>query len=198
MKALFLDRDGVVNVDTGYIGSVDRFVWREGIFDFLRAAQDRGYRLVVVTNQSGVARGYYTVADYENVTRFMREGLAREGICLAGVYACFHHKDAVVPAYRGDSFWRKPNAGMILQAALDLRIDIARSVMIGDSESDMIAATAAGVGSRLWLTEEEGAVEKIPSVHVVRDFNQARQFLDRREDFVESRSEGSALETSRL
>jgi len=155
-RALFLDRDGVINEDTGYIGSVDRFVFKNGLFDLMRYAQDRGYLLVVVTNQSGVARGMYTAQDHEAVMAWMVEALKREGISLDLHLTCYDLKDAPVEAYRRDSFWRKPNAGMIMEAIQRLNIDPACSVMLGDKVSDMQAAQSAGVETCLLLSEEKG------------------------------------------
>lgn len=136
-RGLLLDRDGVINEDHGYVGTYDRFVFKAGIFPFLRAAQEKGYRLVVVTNQSGVARGYYTRADYEDLTARMQADLAAQGLRLDGVFACFESEG---------SFWRKPNPGMILEAALRFDLDLSRSALVGDKDSDMQAGRAAGVG----------------------------------------------------
>ena len=152
-KALFLDRDGVINLDRAYVGRQEDFTFMPDVFPVLRAAQDRGYRLVVVTNQSGVARGYYTEAAYESLTFWMRQVLLREGITLDAVLACFEHPDATVAAYKRESFWRKPQAGMLLEATQRFRLDPARSVLIGDQPRDLEAAEAAGIAKRLWLTD---------------------------------------------
>lgn len=168
-RALFLDRDGIINVDHGYVGSVERFVFREGIFDLTRTAQDLGYRLVVITNQSGIARGHYTEADFQALTRWMRAVFARQDIALAGVYHCPYLAGAPHPRYARDSFWRKPQPGMILEAAQSLDLDLARSVFIGDQPSDMAAAAAAGVGRRILVTgrppEPPDADAVVPDLH---------------------------------
>ncbi|MGE4350731.1 MAG: D-glycero-alpha-D-manno-heptose-1,7-bisphosphate 7-phosphatase [Bdellovibrionales bacterium] len=158
-KALFLDRDGVINEDTGYIGQIDRFRFQEGVFDFLRRVQDGGYLLVVVTNQSGVARGYYTEEDHKKLTRWMRERMAEQGVSLAGDYACFEHPDAQVERYRRQSFWRKPHPGMILQAAVDLSLDLGRSAMLGDGDRDLQAAAQAGVPKLILFGHGPSTVE---------------------------------------
>jgi len=170
-RGLLLDRDGVVNIDRGYIHTRAAFTFMLGLFPFLRIAQDRGYRLAIVTNQAGVARDLYSVRAYEDLTAWMLEALRSEGITIDLVLACFEHPDGVVEPYRRESFWRKPNPGMILEAAQRLRLDLARSIMIGDTKRDMEAAQAAGVGTRLWLTID--SVENLPGVTVVRDFAQA-------------------------
>ncbi|NTU76471.1 MAG: HAD family hydrolase [Alphaproteobacteria bacterium] len=174
-RGLLLDRDGVINVDRGYVSARDQFSFLPGLFPFLRAAQDRGYRLAIVTNQSGVARGLYTLDDYERLTAWMMESFRREGIGIDLVLACFEHGEGAVPAYSRESFWRKPNPGMILEAARRLRLDLARSAMIGDNARDMQAARAAGVGLCLWLTQDPTA--SLPDVKTVRDFDQTLSLM---------------------
>ena len=150
-RGFLLDRDGVVNVDHGYVGRREDFAFMPDLFPFLRKIQDAGYRLAILTNQSGVARGLYTADDYESLTVWMREALAAEGITMDLVLACFEHPDAVIPAYGRESFWRKPNAGMVLEAIQRLDLDPARSVFLGDQMRDMQAAQAGGVGTCLLL-----------------------------------------------
>jgi D-glycero-D-manno-heptose 1,7-bisphosphate phosphatase len=170
-RGLLLDRDGVINVDQGYVGTPTRFQFMPGLFDFLRAAQNYGYRLAVLTNQSGVARGLYTVADFETLTHWMQSELAREGVALDLVLASFEHRDGSVKAYRRDSYWRKPNPGMVFEAAVRLNLDLSQSVFLGDTLSDMQAALNGGVGMPLWLTRsKEDAPE---GVVIVRDFDAA-------------------------
>ncbi len=175
-RGLLLDRDGIVNIDTGYVGTRERFVFQVGLFPFLRASQDRGYRLAIVTNQAGVARGYYTRDGYEELTAWMLDALRQEGISVDLVLACFTHRDGVVPELRRDSFWRKPNPGMILEAALRLNLDLPRSAMIGDSEKDMIAALQAGVGTCLFMNAKKRI--ELEGVRSVNGFDQAFEALD--------------------
>ena len=179
-RGLILDRDGVVNLDKGYVGLRDQFVFQYGIVPFLRGAVDRGYRLAIVTNQSGVARGFYSVADYEDLTRWYVEALRREGIDIPLVLACFELPDASVAAYARESFWRKPRPGMVAEAALRLDLDLARSIIMGDKKRDIESGLAAGVGRGLWLTAEDVAAEAAqlgPFVRVVRDFDAAAMAL---------------------
>lgn len=150
-----MDRDGVINEDHGYISTFDRFAFKPGLFSFLRRARDCGFRLAVVTNQSGIARGYYSLRDYEALTAFMQEALAKEGIVLDLVLASFTHPEGVEESLRRVSFWRKPNPGLVLEAAQRLNLDLSRSIMIGDKESDMLAAMAAGVGKAYWFGGEK-------------------------------------------
>lgn len=158
-RALLLDRDGVVNVDSGYVGHRDRFVFTDGIFGLTRHAMDRGFRTVVITNQSGIARGYFTEAEFLELSDWMRGRFLAEGVELAGVFHCPYHRGGVVKRYARDSFWRKPNPGMILEAARLLDLDLPGSVFLGDQLTDMDAAKAAGVGQRVLLAEAGRAPE---------------------------------------
>ncbi len=151
-RALFLDRDGVINEERGYVGSWDQFAFMPDVFDILVKAQDAGYRLVITTNQSGVARGYYNIADYEDLTRRMLDSFAAHGISIDMVLAGFCHELGVVPELARQSQWRKPNVGMAFEAATKLGLDLSRSAMIGDKDTDMQFAKNAGIPTRLWLT----------------------------------------------
>ena len=145
--ALFLDRDGVVNVDRGFVARREDFVWQEGIFDLVRLALARGFVPVIVTNQSGIGRGLYTLADYAALTAWMLARFAAERATIARVYHCPYHPEAEIAQYRAVHPWRKPQPGMLLAAQVDLQLDLGRSVMVGDRWSDVGAAVAAGVGN---------------------------------------------------
>ncbi|HEU0117028.1 MAG TPA: HAD family hydrolase [Alphaproteobacteria bacterium] len=174
-RGLLLDRDGVINVDHGYVGTRAQFEFMPGIFGFLRAAQDRGYRLAILTNQSGVARGNYTARDHENLMAWMLKEMAKEGIAIDLTLACFEHIEGTVPEYRRESFWRKPNPGMVLDAVQKLRLDPARSAFLGDTMRDMEAAQAGGIKTCLWL---ESKITKAPTgVTLVRNFDEALKAL---------------------
>jgi D-glycero-D-manno-heptose 1,7-bisphosphate phosphatase len=137
-KALFIDRDGVINEDSAYPFKPEHIVFKEGIFDFCRKALEKGYIVVVVTNQAGVAKGYFQEEDVVRLHEWMRSKFIEQGVDIAGFYYCPFHKKAVVEKYRVDSDCRKPKPGMILQAARDFDIDISKSLMVGDKESDRI------------------------------------------------------------
>jgi D-glycero-D-manno-heptose 1,7-bisphosphate phosphatase len=143
-RAVFFDRDGVINVDRGYVHRVEDFEFVPGIPFMLRELQLDGWRLVVVTNQSGIGRGLFSEDDYERVTQHMREQLALHGVRLDGVYHCPHAPEQGCGC-------RKPAPGMLLRAAASLGLDLSRSVLMGDKESDMQAAHAAGLkGAIRW------------------------------------------------
>ena len=148
-RGLFLDRDGVINEDIGFVSQIKDFVFKPGIFDFLLQAQNKGYRLFIITNQSGVGRGLYSVHDYEELTEWMLKKLKNMGVNIDAVMHCFEKKDeAVVAPYNRESYWRKPSPGMILDAALRYQIDLSCSVLVGDKQSDIDAAEAAGIRQR--------------------------------------------------
>lgn len=171
--ALFLDRDGVINIDHAYVHKRENFEFVDGIFDLVAAAKGLGYLVVVVTNQAGIGRGYYTVADFHVLMDWVGAQFAARGGALDGVYFCPDHPEHGIGAYRRDSSFRKPGPGMLLQAARELGIDLAGSVMIGDKASDAQAGQAAGVGTLLFF----GADEDIGPARRIDALAQALPFL---------------------
>lgn len=144
--ALFLDRDGVLNEDPGYVYRWEDFHWIEGAREAVAAFNAAGWWVFVVTNQSGVGRGYYTEADVHALHVRMTESLAEVGGHVDAYYYCPHHPDAPDPAYRHpDPPDRKPNPGMLLRAMADWPVDAARSLMVGDKDGDIEAGRRAGV-----------------------------------------------------
>ncbi len=144
-RGLFLDRDGVINEEIGYlIRQADvRFI--PGIFSLCRTAKTLGYKLIIVTNQSGIARGYYTEADFHKLMDWMRAEFQQQRVCLDAVYFCPYHPDHGVGEYRREHEDRKPNAGMLRQAGREFELSLTESVMVGDRCSDVAAAAAAGL-----------------------------------------------------
>ncbi len=139
-KALFLDRDGVINIEKNYLYKQEDFEFVDGIFDLCRYFQSEGFAIVVVTNQSGICRGYYSEADFKKLTEWMEAEFAKENIKIAKTYYCPHHPD-----FTGSCSCRKPEPGMFLQAQKELALDLEQSVMVGDKPSDIEAAQRAGV-----------------------------------------------------
>ena len=155
VPAAFLDRDGVINIDSGYVGRWEEFEYLPDAIEGLKKLQSAGFKLFVVTNQSGIARGYYTEDDFLLLTETMTADLAAKGVELSAVYYCPYLEDADLESYRVTSALRKPEPGMLLKAAHEHDIDLARSVMVGDKASDMIAAERAGVPHRYHVTSDE-------------------------------------------
>jgi D-glycero-D-manno-heptose 1,7-bisphosphate phosphatase len=156
-SALFLDRDGVINVDHGYIHRPDQFEFVPGIFQLARFWTSELRRpIVVVTNQSGIGRGYFDESAYADLTRWMCDRFEAESAAIARVYHCPCDPLHGVGEYRRDHPWRKPKPGMILQAVSDLGLDPARWVIVGDQMSDIEAGTAAGLGLRILLAARPG------------------------------------------
>jgi D-glycero-D-manno-heptose 1,7-bisphosphate phosphatase len=174
-RALLLDRDGVINVDHGYVGTIDRFDFISGIFPFLRAARDIGYRLAVLTNQSGVARGKYTADDHDTVTAHMVNEFRREKIDIDLTLVCFEHPEGAIKKYARESFWRKPNPGMVFESLRCLNCDPARSAFVGDNLRDMQAAQSGGIARCIWLTQKQ--VEPVAGVDIVANYDDALKLL---------------------
>jgi D-glycero-D-manno-heptose 1,7-bisphosphate phosphatase len=153
--ALFLDRDGVINIDHGYVCKPENFDFIEGIFELVANANAFGYLVIVVTNQAGIGRGYYTEADFHELTSWMRAQFAARGAHIDAVYFCPDHPEHGVGSYRRETVFRKPGPGMLLKATDELGIDLHRSVLVGDKDSDIKAGAAAGVGCLIFYDQVE-------------------------------------------
>ena len=139
-KIAFFDRDGVLNISSinnGYIGYKKDFKWVPGAKKALKYVQNLGYKIVIVTNQSGVARGYFSIRDVYILHRYIKSSLAKIGVKIDGIFFCPFHEDGVIPKYKKKSNLRKPNNGMFLNVKKKWRIDMDNSFMVGDQKTDM-------------------------------------------------------------
>ncbi len=143
--ALFLDRDGVINVDRNYVYRVEDFQWVDGAVETIAAFNARGWWVFVVTNQSGIARGYYTEEQMHALHGWLGEQLAARNAHIDRIYHCPYHEEGTIERYRRDSFDRKPKPGMLIQAMTDFPVVKERSFLIGDKQADLEAAQAAGI-----------------------------------------------------
>lgn len=148
--ALFLDRDGVINIDKGYVSRIENFEWMPGAAEAISAFNARNWHVFVVTNQSGIARGYYTEQDMQTLHEYMVSELIKQGAVIDHIYHCPYHVDGEIERYRKDSIDRKPKPGMLLQAMADYSVRKEASFLIGDKDTDIAAAHAAGVGGFLF------------------------------------------------
>lgn len=149
-KAVFFDRDGVLNVDKSYLGFIKDFEWMDGAKEALAYLTKLGYAIIVVTNQSGVARGYYTEDDVKKLHKWMCAEAAKAGGIITAVYYCPYLEGAPVKQYDKKSDWRKPAPGMVLQAAKDYDLDLYHSFMIGDMPRDVECGQRAGMEGYLF------------------------------------------------
>lgn len=146
MKVVFLDRDGVINVEKNYLYKIEDFEFVDGVIPALKSLQSIGFSFVIVTNQAGIGRGYYTEEQYHTLTRYYLDILEREGVEVLKVYFCPHHPLNGIGKYLMHCSCRKPNSGMLLEAQKEFSIDMSNSLMFGDKVSDIIAGKNAGVG----------------------------------------------------
>lgn len=154
-RALFLDRDGVINLEVGYLHRVEDVRFVDGIFSLCRTAAGLGYRLIVVTNQAGIARGFYTEADFEVLMDGVRAAFRAEGVELDAVYHCPFHPEHGVGEYKREHEDRKPGTGMLRRGAREFGIELRESVMVGDRCSDIAAANAAGLRQAFLMSGTE-------------------------------------------
>jgi D-glycero-D-manno-heptose 1,7-bisphosphate phosphatase len=173
--ALFLDRDGVINVEKNYVYRIEDFEFIDGIFELCKTAQDIGYAIVVITNQAGIGRGYYTEADFHRLNDWMVGRFLLRGIHIDGVYFCPYHPTGGIGEYRRESYDRKPNPGMLLKARNDLDIDLDRSIMVGDKPSDLQAAQKAGVPQKILFSQVQSSnnieiQQFFSDLHAIRDW----------------------------
>ena len=153
IKTIFLDRDGIINEEINYLHKIDEFEFIEGIFDSCLFLINLGYKIIIITNQSGIARGYYSERDYQKLTQWMLNKFNEKNIKILDVFHCPHGPDS-------SCFCRKPKPGMFLEAKSKYNINMKKSWMIGDNETDILAANSAGISNTVLLISNPS---KVPS-----------------------------------
>jgi len=146
IKAIFLDRDGIINKDINYLHKIDECEFIDGIFDSCLFLINLGYKIIIITNQSGIARGYFTEKDFQKLNQWMLNQFKEKNIKILDVFHCPHGPDS-------SCFCRKPKPGMLLEAKSKYKIDMKKSWMIGDNETDILAANSAGIGNTILLLD---------------------------------------------
>ncbi len=183
-RAVFLDRDGTINKDTHYIDTPERIEVLNNTIEGLKQLQSKGFLLIIVTNQSGIARGYFTENTLKKINQRLVNILRKEGVKIDGVYYAPYHKNSIYKKYLKGAEFRKPEPGMLLKAAKDFNIDLSASYMIGDSESDMGAGYNAGVKKCILINSKKYNISELTYKpdKTVKNINQAAKWI-LQEDF---------------
>jgi D-glycero-D-manno-heptose 1,7-bisphosphate phosphatase len=172
-KALFLDRDGVVNKEKNYLYKIDEFEFINGVFETCRYFQNKGYLIIIITNQSGIARGKYREKDFSILTNWMLGKFAQKNIIISKVYYCPHH-----PNFTGECECRKPNIGMLLEAQKEFNINLYESILVGDKNSDIKAGLDAKVGKNFLITTGHYIYENIYNVKMINNLTELIEGTD--------------------
>ena len=154
-RALFLDRDGVINKDLGYVYETQNFYFNDGIFELVKNAKQLGYLIFIITNQSGIARGYFSERQFDVLMSWVKKKFEDNGASIDKIYYCPYHEDGVIKKYAIDHNDRKPNPGMILKATKEYDIDLKKSILVGDKRTDIQAGINASIPKSIYFGNEE-------------------------------------------
>ena len=171
IKTIFLDRDGVINKDINYLHKINDFEFIDGIFDSCLYFQSLGYKIIIITNQSGISRGYYSHSDYQKVTQWMLDQFRYKNINILDIFHCPHGPDSTCDC-------RKPEPGMFLKAKAKHNTDMEKSWMIGDKERDIIAANSAGIDNTILIRSGHRIDESNSNAKIILDsIQQVKQII---------------------
>ena len=158
-KAVFFDRDGIINIEKNYVYRIEDFEFVPGIFDLMKYFISKQYIIIIITNQAGIARGFYSENDFLNLTKWMLEKFNENDVLITKVYFDPYHPDGI-GEYKKESFNRKPNPGMILKAMDEFDIDLSKSILIGDKQSDIDAGINAGIKENVLIEANQKNIFK--------------------------------------
>ena len=179
-RAVFLDRDGTIVEDPGYLDSCDKVRFLPGVSKAIKLLKESGFKVIVITNQSGVARGYFTEETVKEINKYICQSLVEEGTSIDRIYYCPHHIEGVIERYKKDCYCRKPEPGMVEEAAREFDIDLKKSFVIGDKGSDIEAGHRAGCRTILLAREKPlnkgREMARVPH-HVAPDLYEAVKWL---------------------
>jgi D-glycero-D-manno-heptose 1,7-bisphosphate phosphatase len=179
-KALFLDRDGVINVDVGHAHRIHQIQFVSGIFELAKRAHELAYTIIIVTNQAGIAKGLYSEAQFYELMIWMRAEFAKNGSFISHVAFCPHHENGTVTEYTRRCVCRKPMPGMFLESIQQFDIDPSRSLLVGDNESDLIAGHRAAISDLyLYRQDLESSPLVIPEVPVYERLSKLEPLIER-------------------
>lgn len=171
MKVIFLDRDGVINIDDGYVHKKEDWIFTHKCLKALKSFIDKGFKLIIITNQAGIAKGFYSIEDYNALTKWYLNILKKNGISVLSVIYCPHHPQGIVAQYKKDCNCRKPKPGLIKDAVSKFNIDIQKSILVGDKISDIIAGARSEIKNLVivdsgYFTEKDlSKLEIIPAFY---------------------------------
>ena len=165
-KALFLDRDGVINHNFGYVHKTNDFKFIDGIFDLVKAAVDKEYLIIIVTNQAGIGRGLYTEVDFQNLMKWVKIKFKENGSHIDDIFFSPFHPTFGIGDYKKDSYLRKPSPGMLLEAKKKHKINLQTSILIGDKKSDIEAGKSAGIQTNILFSDDILCKESIVINHL--------------------------------
>lgn len=197
-KALFLDRDGVINVEKNYVHKIEDFVFIEGIFELVQFFRKKGFKIIVITNQAGIARGIYTEDDFEKLNSWMLSEFEQRDARIDEVYYCPYHPENGIGEYKKDSYDRKPNPGMIFKAKEKYNLDLADSWLIGDKVSDIQAGINAGVGNNILLNTYSATEKDKIKDQKVQIFTNLQEILNYAKNCIKGLREKSKLKIAIL
>lgn len=172
-KALYLDRDGVINEDYGHVFKKENFKFKPGIFELTKQAMINKYKIIIITNQAGIGRGYYTENDFKKLNIWMCKQFEKKGISIEKVYYSPFHPTHGIGKYLKDDDSRKPKPGMILQSVKDMQINLRASILIGDKQTDIQAGLTAGVGVNILLSENKTKSIVAAGVQIIETLHEA-------------------------